>query len=124
MINSFLYKKQSCGYFAYLEMLIIAEESKEFDVEFRIDLDESSKQAIYKGIKLVLKRSELTPHKFVVAELIEHKKNTPPLGFEMCAQGASRLALGLSKVNASYPWGNSVKEKAVVELGSEYQNET
>ena len=61
MNKGYLYKKQSCGYFAYLEMLIIAEESKEFDVVFRIDLDESSKQAIYKGIQQVLDRSELTP---------------------------------------------------------------
>jgi len=115
MNKKYLYRKQACGFSANLEMFIEAVVSKEFDVEFKIDLDESSKQAIYKGIKLVLKRSELTPHKFVVTELIEHQKNTPPLGFEMCAQGASRLALGLSKVNASYPWGNSVKERGVEE---------
>jgi hypothetical protein len=116
MNKSYLYRKQTCGFSANLEMIIVAEVSKEFDVEYIIELDESSKQAIYKGIKLILDRSDLSPHKFVVTELIEHQKNTPPFGFEMCAQGAARLALGLSKVNASYPWGNSIPEKAMEEL--------
>ena len=124
MINGFLYKKQSCGYFANLEMLIAAEQSNEFNVEFENDLDESSKQAINKGIKLILDRSGLIPHKFIVSNLIEHQKDTPPMGFEMCAQGAARLALGLSNVNASYPWGNSVEEKEFEKNSNEYQNET
>jgi hypothetical protein len=116
MNKGYLYRKQSCGFSANLEMFIVAEVSKEFSVEFKIDLDVSSNQTIYKGIKLVLDRSDLSPHKFVVTELIEHQKNTPPFGFEMCAQGATRLALGISKLNASYPYGYSIPEKALEEL--------
>jgi len=99
-----------------LEMLITAEESKEFGVEFEFEIDESTKLAISDEIKKVFDASELPPYEFKVSELIEHWKDTPPMGFEMCAQGAARLALGLSKINASYPGGNSIPEKALEEL--------
>ncbi len=97
MNKSYHFRLQTCSFMVNLEILIIAEESKNFDVEFDIEIDESSKLVIIKGIKTVLECSELAPHRFRVSKIIEHWKDTPPMGFDMCAQGAIKLALGLSK---------------------------
>jgi len=70
-------------------------------------LNESSKEAIRKGLVEVSEESGMSPHLFIVSNVIEHWEGTLPLGFELCAKGAARLALGINKESATYSFGGA-----------------